>query len=152
MPQIMAIRSITDNCLHVEQLDWVKSKLNSTFYTTFSQLTRKSVDRLDIIYKDGELFSGTAWSSDGATMKIIVDRGVLTRIYVFHDNGSVAMCSIEGNGRVENYYFDDSKKVERNDGEYYGNEMDKYEFRKKYKTLYTRVRIFWKEIKKAEEY
>lgn len=55
--------------------------------------------------KDGTVFSGTAWSSDGKTVKIDVSNGVITKVTVYHSNGNVAGTSQPGT-RGSDTFFD----------------------------------------------
>ena len=61
-----------------------------TAYLT--DLTFQEDDELKCLfaYKNGKVFSGEAWSSDGETFKVEVEKGVVTKEIVYHPNGKAA--------------------------------------------------------------
>lgn len=50
-------------------------------------------DRYEYAYLNGDLFDGTIWSSDGKRMLITCENGFVKNIYVYHNNGAVAVNS-----------------------------------------------------------
>lgn len=59
--------------------------------TSFSDLDFRKDHGNEYAYnKDGSVFTGTAWSSDGKTVKIDVSNGVITTVTVYHSNGNIA--------------------------------------------------------------
>ena len=68
------------------QLDWLKSKWNTTTNTTLSQLSVIKSKNTAFFYKGDALFTGTAWSNDGRFMKIICENGVAFKAYLHHNN------------------------------------------------------------------
>lgn len=45
------------------------------------------------IYLDGSVFTGTAWSSDGKTISITCNNGVVVALAAYHADGSKAIVS-----------------------------------------------------------
>lgn len=45
------------------------------------------------IYLDGNVFTGTAWSSDGKTISITCNNGVVVALTAYHANGAKAIVS-----------------------------------------------------------
>lgn len=119
------------------QLDWLKSKWNTTTNTTFSQLSTIKSKNTTFFYKGDALFTGTAWSNDGRFMKIICENGVLIKAYIYHNNGKIASI---GDAKNENaIYYDE-----------YGKEITRSEFREQYKVIIAKSRAVQKEVKKKE--
>ena len=54
--------------------------------------------------KDGTVFTGTAWSSDGKTVKIDVSNGVITTVTVYHSNGNIAGTTHPGSRGSDAFY------------------------------------------------
>lgn len=59
-----------------------------------------------LVYSEGKIFSGTAWSSDGKTMSITCHDGIVDSIMVYHANGRKAIksTSLYGKGECFNDY------------------------------------------------
>ena len=119
------------------QLDWLKSKWNTTTNTTFSQLSNTRVKSNFFIYKGDALFTGTAWSNDGRFMKIICENGVISKAYIYHNNGKIASI---GDAKNDNtIYYDEN-----------GKEITRREFKEQYKVIVAKSRAVQKEVKKKE--
>lgn len=89
--------------------------------------------------KDGTVFSGTAWSSDGKTVKIEVNNGVLTTVTVYHSNGKIAATVQQGTNKSCSYY------------DLYGNTITESQFRKQYANVITQIGAFEHEVHYIEE-
>ena len=57
-------------------------------------------------YFDGQPFTGTAWSDDGQSIRLVCDQGAVNLIEVYHSNGTVAMqnTSITGTATCYDYH------------------------------------------------
>lgn len=82
--------------------------------TYFSELDFRRDHGNEYAYKkDGNVFSGTAWSSDGKTIKIDVNNGVITNVTMYHSNGNVAGTARPGASNSETYFDINGKTITR---------------------------------------
>jgi hypothetical protein len=73
--------------------------------THFTDLDFRRDGRNEFAYKkDGTVFTGTAWSSDGKTVKIDVSNGVITTVTVYHSNGKIAGTTHPGTRGSDTFY------------------------------------------------
>ena len=88
-------------------------------------------------YKNGEAFSGTAWSSDEKSFSMTADGGVVIGAKAYHSNGRVA---IDGDpvNKIRTHYDE------------YGNVMSEAEFKSKYPHIMQKVKAFSYEIKEVD--
>ena len=88
-------------------------------------------------YKNGEAFSGTAWSSDEKSFSMTADGGVVIGAKAYHSNGRVA---IDGDpvNKIRTHYDE------------YGNVMSEAEFKSKYPHIMQKVKAFSYEIKEID--
>lgn len=92
------------------------------------------------IYKGDALFSGTAWSNDGKTVKMIVRDGEIEEVYLYFNNNKLALKYVMENGnRKHEYYYN---KI--------GKSITKQEFKKEYSELRRKMDVVGKEIKKKK--
>ena len=88
-------------------------------------------------YKNGEAFSGTAWSSDEKSFSMSADGGVVIGAKAYHSNGRVAADIDPVNKNI--IYYDE-----------YGNVMSKREFKSKYPHEIQKAKAFSYEIKEID--
>ncbi len=122
-----------------------KNKRSSGYYTNevsrssgkihFSELEFRKGQKY--AYKDGEAFSGTAWSSDEKSFSMTADGGVVIGAKAYHSNGRVA---IDGDpvNKIRTHYDE------------YGNVMSEAEFKSKYPHIMQKVKAFSYEIKEID--
>ena len=84
--------------------------------------------------KDGSVFTGTAWSSDGKTMKIVVNNGVISSATVYHSNGNIAGTVHPGNRGSDTYYDTN------------GTVITKQQFKQQYPDVMVQVGAFEHEV------
>ena len=103
--------------------------------TYFSELVFRRDHGNEYAYKkDGNVFSGTAWSSDGKTIKIDVNNGVITNATMYHSNGNIAATARSGASKSETYY------------DINGNTITKQQFEKQYPEVMIQVGAFEHEV------
>lgn len=88
--------------------------------------------------KDGSVFTGTAWSSDGKTVKIEVNNGVINDVTLYHSNGDIAAQYTVGS-RIENYYDTN------------GNQISEQQFKKEYPEVMVQLGAFEHEVHYLEK-
>lgn len=122
-----------------------KNKRSSGYYTNevsrssgkihFSELEFRKGQKY--AYKNGEAFSGTAWSSDEKSFSMTADGGVVIGAKAYHSNGRVA---IDGDpvNKIRTHYDE------------YGNVMSEAEFKSKYPHIMQKVKAFSYEIKEID--
>jgi len=122
-----------------------KNKRSSGYYTNevsrssgkihFSELEFRKGQKY--AYKNGEAFSGTAWSSDEKSFSMTADGGVVIGAKAYHSNGRVA---IDGDpvNKIRTHYDE------------YGNVMSEAEFKSKYPHIMQKVKAFSYEIKEVD--
>jgi len=89
--------------------------------------------------KDGTVFSGTAWSSDGKTVKIDVNNGVITTVTIYHSNGNIAGTTHPGIGGSDTYYGIN------------GNTLTKQQFKQQYSDVMAQLDAFGHEVHYIEK-
>lgn len=98
----------------------------------FNDLEFREDRRNYYAYKDGKVFDGTAWSSDGKTIKIEVNNGLVISVVGYHPNGNIAM-ETKTNGS-ETYYDED------------GRTLSKAEFKQRYPNMEAQFNAFEPEL------
>ena len=88
--------------------------------------------------KDGSVFTGTAWSSDGKTVKIEVNNGVINYVTLYHSNGDIAAQYTAGS-RIGNYYDTN------------GNQISEQQFKKEYPEVMVQLGAFEHEVHYLEK-
>lgn len=88
--------------------------------------------------KDGSVFTGTAWSSDGKTVKIEVNNGVINYVTLYHSNGDIAAQYTAGS-RIEKYYDTN------------GNQISEQQFKKEYPEVMVQLGAFEHEVHYLEK-
>ena len=84
--------------------------------------------------RTGMYFFGTAWSSDGKTIKIDVNNGVITNVTMYHSNGNVAGTARPGASKSETYY------------DINGNTITRQQFKQQYPEVMIQVGAFEHEV------
>lgn len=109
--------------------------------TSFSDLDFRREHGNEYAYnKDGSVFSGTAWSSDGKTMKIEVYNGVIKSTTVYHSNGNIACTvTLSTNPKNESYY------------DINGNAISKQQFKIEYHEVMVQAGAFEHEVHYIEK-
>lgn len=72
--------------------------------------------------KDGTVFTGTAWSSDEKTIKIVAKNGVITSITFYHNNGQVAAFISEYENRRA-FYDHEGKLTDEKEFEFWYSKL-----------------------------
>lgn len=108
--------------------------------TYFSDLDFRKDHGNEYAYnKDGSVFTGTAWSSDGKTIKIDVNNGVITNVTVYHSNGNIAGTAHPGNHGSDSYY------------DINGTGITKQQFKQQYPDVMVQVGAFEHEVHYIEK-
>jgi hypothetical protein len=89
--------------------------------------------------KDGTVFSGTAWSSDGKTVKIDVSNGVITTVTVYHSNGNIAGIAHPGTRGSDTFY------------DLNGNTITEQQFEQQYPNVVVQLGAFEHEVHYIEK-
>lgn len=89
--------------------------------------------------KDGTVYTGTAWSSDGKTVKIDVSNGVITTTTVYHSNGNIA-CTAHPGTRDSDVYYDLN-----------GNTITRQQFKQQYPNVLAQLGAFEYEVHYIEK-
>lgn len=90
--------------------------------------------------KDGSVFTGTAWSSDGKTLKIEVSNGILNQATQYHSNGEIAATVQFTAGSKSRKYFDTN-----------GNQISKEQSEELYPELEVQAGAFEHEVHYLEK-
>lgn len=108
--------------------------------TNFSDLVFRKDHGNEYAYnKDGSVFTGTAWSSDGKTIKIDVNNGVITNATIYHSNGNVAVTTHPSNRGNDSYY------------DINGTAITKQQFMQQYPDVMVQVGAFEHEVNYIEK-
>lgn len=89
--------------------------------------------------KDGSVYTGTAWSSDGKTVKIEVSNGVITTATFYHSNGNIAGIAYPGSHGSDIYY------------DLNGNSITRQQFQQQYPNVIAQLGAFEHEVHYIEK-
>lgn len=90
--------------------------------------------------KDGSVFTGTAWSSDGKTIKIEVNNGVINSATLYYSNGDIAAQSTFASRKYNVNYYDTN-----------GNQISEKQFMEEYPEVMVQFGAFTHEIHYLEK-
>jgi len=112
----------------------VKNDNGASNVTHLTDLTFQEDDEVKSLfaYKDGNIFTGEAWSSDGETFMVEVEKGVVTQETLYHANGKAA------------YIISENAKYCYNEK---GEPISEQEFKEKYPLLVKQVMAIVHEMK-----
>lgn len=102
--------------------------------THLSELTFEEDRKMDCLYayRNGEVYSGSAWSSDEKSFVVNISNGVVRSLTFYHANGNVAVSSDAASGPT--YYDED------------GNVISKREMQNKYPELVRQMLAITREM------